>query len=335
MLDWMAQPLVAGIYGASPDALSLRATFPQFLELERTYGSVIFGLKKRRGAAQAASGARYSLFVTPRRGVQVLVDAIVKKLGSNRIRLNTKVVSITRSSPPTVSGGGSMDPRPGAAGDDGFQQTWQVVLATGEVLTADAVCLALPSHAAGDLLFRADAELSEELASIDYAPAATINMAFRSEDLKRTLEGVGFVIPQKENRLILGCTLADHKFEGRAPAGHTLLRAFIGGVQGTEWTDYDDRKLIGLVLEELRGWLGIVGEPLFTDLKRYPRALPQYRVGHLQKILRIEERTLRHPGLSLAGNWSYGIGIPDCIASGERAAGQLISYLERPAPAFS
>jgi oxygen-dependent protoporphyrinogen oxidase len=228
-----------------------------------------------------------------------------------------------------------MDSPPETGGNDDSRCAWQVRLATGGTLSADAVCLALPSYAAGALVRSLDPDLAGDLASIAYAPAATVNFALRESDVRRPLNGVGFVVPHKENKLVLGCTFAGNKFEGRAPDGYILLRAFLGGVENRSWTQEDDRPLTDQVFAELKGWLGITGEPLFTHIERYAQALPQYAVGHLQRIMRIEERALRHKGLSLAGNWSYGIGIPDCIDSGERAAGQIISYLERPAPVAS
>jgi oxygen-dependent protoporphyrinogen oxidase len=315
MLDWMAQPLIAGIYGASPEALSLRATFPQFLDMERTYGSIVLGLKMRKGGVRAASGARYGLFVTLRGGMQTLADTIKSKLGSVVVRIDTKVVSIAKSS------------------GDAIRNSWQVRLANGEVLTADAVCLALPSYAAAQLLRGLDTDLASDLAGIAYAPAATLNVALRNPDVRRPMNGVGFVVPHKEKRLVLGCTIAQHKFAGRAPEGFTLLRAFLGGVQGSNWTGLSDADLTENVWKDLQGWLGLAGRPLFTQLQRYSQALPQYNVGHLQRILRVEERALRYSGLALAGNWQYGIGIPDCIESGERAADAVVTYLERPAPA--
>jgi len=267
--------------------------------------------------------------------MQMLVDTLKSKLGPDIVRTNTKIVSISKSSFPAVSGGESMGPLPVAAGDDVLHNTWQIHLANGEILTANAVCLALPSHAVADLLRTLDPELAQHLVSIDYAPAATVNIAFRQSDLQRPLNGIGFVIPHKEHKLVLGCTIANHKFENRAPEGHTLLRAFIGGVQGTEWIGQDDQTLTERVLGELREWLGITGQPLFTQLMRYRHALPQYSIGHLQNILWMEERALRYRGLTLAGNWSYGIGIPDCIQAGERAADQIMAQIERRAPAFS
>lgn len=155
-------------------------------------------------------------------------------------------------------------------------------------------------------------------------------MAFREMDVKRRLDGVGFVVPDKENRLILGCTLAHNKFEGRVPKGFLLFRAFLGGVQSASWLYEKDELMTSRVLAELKSWFGITGNPLFTQLDRYERALPQFKVGHLQRIIRIEERMFRHKGLALAGNWQYGVGIPDCIESGERAADSLLKGVPRP-----
>jgi len=308
MLDWMAQPLIAGIYGANPEALSLRATFPQFLDMERTYGSVIFGLKKRGGSTSSASGARYNLFVTLRDGMQKLTDTLAAKLGTSVVTSGARVKDIRHA--------------------DGF---WQVVKASGEILTADAVCVALPSYAAAELFQNLDPDLAGELAAIAYAPAATINFAFREMDVKRPLNGIGFVVPRKENRLVLGCTFIHHKFEGRAPKGFMLIRVFLGGVQNTDWMKESDEVVTQNVFAELKDWLQVTGNPMFTQLERYPRALPQYSVGHLTRILRVEERLFRHKGLALAGNWQYGVGIPDCIESGERAADALAAHLSRVA----
>ena len=219
------------------------------------------------------------------------------------------------------------------SGGDDKRRLWQVRLATGETLIADAVCLALPSYAAAELLRGLDPDLASDLAGIAYAPAATLNVALRDGDVHRPMNGVGFVVPHKEKRLVLGCTVVQHKFAGRAPEGFTLLRAFLGGVQGSDWMGQKDAVLTEQVWKELQGWMDIAGRPLFTQLQRYPQALPQYNVGHLQRILRAEERALRYAGLTLAGNWQYGIGIPDCIESGERAAEQTATYLERPEPA--
>ncbi len=336
LLDWMAQPLVAGIYGANPEHLSLRATFPKFLELERTYGSVVFGLKKQlsvrratsdvgRGTSDAvssASGARYSLFVTLRRGVQSLVDTLASKIGSTLIRTQTRVKEVR---PP------SLTPSPSRGEGAGGGGHWQVVKASGEVLVADAVCIALPSYAAAELTRTFDPDLTADLSAIDYAPAATVNFAFREMDVKRPLDGVGFVVPQKENRLILGCTFAQNKFEDRAPKGFILIRAFLGGENGPAWFHENDEALTNKVFAELKEWLGITGKPMFTQLARYERALPQYAMGHLERVLRMEERLFRHKGLALAGNYQYGVGIPDCIESGERAADQLLESLSRAA----
>lgn len=304
LLDYLAQPLVSGIYGADPERLSLRATFPQFLDMEAEYGSILFGLKKLRGDLSQASGARYGLFLTLKRGMGRLAETLLQKLDPATVQCGARVQSIRRE-------GGA----------------WQVLKADGSTLSADAVCLALPSDACAALLQREDSSLAQELNAITYTPAATLNLAFRSLDVKRPLNGIGFVIPQKEHRSILGCTFVQQKFEGRAPTGFMLLRVFLGGPGNPSWQTERDDALVDQTLKELSGWLGISGKPLFYHLERYAQALPQYDVGHLHRILRIEERLLGHPGLALAGNWLRGVGIPDCIASGEDAADGIMRKL--------
>jgi len=307
MLDWFAQPLVAGIYGANPEELSLKATFPRFHDMEEKYGSVILGLqksasKKAQSAVSSASGPRYSLFMSLRGGLQQLTDALRQSIGSNNIRSNSPVASLEKN-----------------------EAGWTVKLAGGDVLSADRVILALPAPAAAALLEPIDRELAGDLAAIRYSPAATLNLAFREMDLAPLPKGIGFVVPARENKMVLGCTFVHHKFEGRVPKGFALLRVFIGGAARQEWLNESEESLTKKALAELGAWVGLKGKPLFSQLARYPQALPQYALGHLERVLRIEERALYHKGLALAGNWGRGVGIPDCIASGQKAAATPLS----------
>jgi oxygen-dependent protoporphyrinogen oxidase len=317
MLDWLAQPLISGIYGADPNALSLRATFPQFQEMEAKYGSILLGLKKRASSNSPtmgeeishASGARFSLFVTLRRGLEMFTRELEKRLGASVIQRQTSVKAIVREG-----------------------ESWQVVKANGERLLADAVVVALPSYDAAPLVKTLDPELAEELTTLTlYGPAATINYAFREMDVTHPFDGVGFVVPTKEGKMLCGCTFGHRKFEGRAPKGFVLLRAFLGGDSGAPWLQEKDERLTQRVLEELHQILGFHAKPLFTIFERYEQALPQYTIGHLNRVVAIEEQLLRWKGLALAGNWQYGVGIPDCIESAGRAAQSLISYLEHRA----
>jgi protoporphyrinogen/coproporphyrinogen III oxidase len=312
MLDWLAQPLLGGIYGADPERLSLRATFPQFQEMEEKYGSILLGLKKRDLATKKASGARYSLFVSMKRGLQTLTGELEKRLGPTVVRRNAKVSRLTPTPLPEGEGGR----RPGEA--------WNIHLANGEVLSADSVVSALPSYTIAELVRPFDQDLATDLDGIAYAPAVTINFAFRQMDVGKTFPGIGFVVPHKEGKAVMGCTNVQNKFDGRVPKGFVLLRAFIGGVLGSHWTDRDDEALTKQALKELHEMLEFSAKPLFGLVSRYTHALPQYEVGHVERILRIQERVLRWKGLTLAGNWQHGVGIPDCIESAERAVQSVL-----------
>ncbi len=305
-LDWLAQPLLAGIYAADPETLSLQATFPRFLEMEERYGSVLVGLKKRDKAIQKASGARYSMFSSLKHGMQSLTDRLAAAIPSSCVHRSTTVTGLKR--------------RP--------QGGWDLQLVKGQGLEMDAVCLALPAYSAGALLYMEDASFGELLKTIPYAGSATLNFAFRAGAIQHSLEGFGFVSPHLEKQTALACTFVHRKFPGRVPRGHVLLRAFAGGALQPDVLKLNDDELAKRVLSDLQMILGITQAPLFATLQRWPRAMPQYTVGHLQRILHIEEMLLGLPGLALAGNWLRGVGIPDCIESGERAAEALLNSVQ-------
>ncbi len=321
-LERMAQPMVGGIYTADPEQLSLRATMPRFLEMEREHGSLIRALRKQNKRAidkrdSNTSGARYSLFLSFDRGMQVLTDKLEQTiagfngggLGQTSIRVNTRVESITPA--PSVSGGASS---PG----------WLVKTAAGETFVADAVCLALPAHVSSRLLGELDPQLAAELAAISYASSATINLAYQRADIPHPLDGFGFVVPFIERRSLIACTFSSVKFAGRAPQGQALLRAFVGGALQPEIFDLSEAELLERVRADLRDLLGIERAPLFAEVAKWARSMPQYHVGHAERAKRIAERVAALPGLFLAGNAYSGPGISDCIRSGE-AAGDLIA----------
>ncbi|HYP00681.1 MAG TPA: protoporphyrinogen oxidase, partial [Pyrinomonadaceae bacterium] len=319
-LERMAQPMVGGIYTADPEHLSLRATMPRFLEMERADGSIIRAMwRARRRAAndetRSTSGARYSLFLSFDGGMQTLTDRLAAALPSEVIRLNTRVEAFefdgqTRRWKLRVSGNDAAHAG-GARGKD-------------EIIAADAVCLALPAYASARLLAPVDAELAAELDAIPYASTATVNLAFRRADIPHPLDGFGFVVPFVERRKIIACTFSSVKFAHRAPAGHALLRAFVGGALQPEMYALDEGQMIDAVREDLRALLGIERAPLFAHVERWPRSMAQYHLGHLARVARIRERLRRFPTLQLAGNAYGGAGIPDCIRSGHAAAKEIM-----------
>jgi oxygen-dependent protoporphyrinogen oxidase len=173
-----------------------------------------------------------------------------------------------------------------------------------------------------------DSQLATKLRSIRYASTATVNLAYRLEDIPGNLEGFGFVVPAIEKREILACTFSHMKFSGRAPRDHALLRAFMGGALQPKAFEYEDHEMIRIVRQNLRELLGIEKAPLFALVERHAQAMAQYRVGHLDLVAEIEALANQHPTLQLAGNGFTGIGIPDCIRRGEECAGRILQALQ-------
>ena len=304
-LERVAQPLVAGIYTADPDELSLAATMPRFLELERRERSVILALWRaaRRAPAEAAgaSGARWSLFVTLAGGMEELVRALVDRLPAGALRLGERVTEVLP--------------------EDGG---WCVVTAAGARLAADAVVLSCESHHAARLLRYTDPGLAHLLETIGYASSATVTLGFPRAAVAHALDGFGFVVPRAEGRPIIAGTFSSVKYPGRAPEGFALVRVFLGGALDEAIVDRGDDELVAIARAQLGELLGARGEPLFSRVARYSRAMPQYHVGHLARVEAIEGALRRHPGLELAGGAYRGVGIADCVRSGEEAADRLL-----------
>lgn len=304
----IAQPMIGGIY-ADGKELSLKATMPQFLEMEKKHGSIIKALvarkKESQGGASGTSGARYSLFLSFKDGMQTLTDTLAKRLPDDCIQLGTKVSSLDYRS---------------------AEEKWDVHLANGEKMKSDLVCVALPAHRAAGLVKTAAPVLSESLASIPYASSAIVNLAFRRADIEHPLNGMGFVVPTIEGRSIIGCTFSSVKLEGRAPADYALLRAYVGGAgsRGAAYFNLSESEIVESVLTELHGLLGLKSDPQFSLVYKHPNAMAQYHLGHLDLVADIEARARKLPGFALAGNAYHGIGIPDCINSGEKAASRLL-----------
>jgi oxygen-dependent protoporphyrinogen oxidase len=210
--------------------------------------------------------------------------------------------------------------------DESINQ-WSIELQSGELFKADAVCLAVPSYVTASLLTDSDAELAAELNAIPYESTATINLAYKRSDITHALDGFGFVVPFVEKRSLIACTFSSVKFAGRAPEGRVLLRAFVGGALQPELFDLDNDELTRRVQKDLNELLGIKGEPLFIQFSRWARSMPQYRVGHLEGVTRINERLSRLSSITVAGNAYSGPGIPDCIRSGQEAAESLFGSM--------
>ncbi|MGE0760636.1 MAG: protoporphyrinogen oxidase [Pirellulaceae bacterium] len=303
----LVQPLIGGIYTADPTKLSMQAALPQFIEMERKHGSLIRAIRStKRGAGapvEKSAGARYGLFVTPRHGMESFLQAIARRLPDGIVHLGTPVESIHRCA-------------------DG---RWDVAAPrlpnSGPF---DAVLLATPAHHSARLLQETSPELAQELAGIPYATAAVVVVGVRREQLRHPLNGFGVVVPLTENRRVLAISLSSVKFAGRAPEGSVLMRIFVGGACQEHLAELPEPELEQLALGELRDLLGLTGTPQLVRIVRWRRAMPQYHVGHLDRMRRIERLLEGFPTLALAGNAYRGVGIPFCIRGGESAAEKLV-----------
>ena len=307
----IAQPMIGGIYTADGKDLSLKATMPQFLDMEKKHGSIIKALVERKkesqGGASGTSGPRYSMFLSFKDGMQTLTDTLADRLPDDCIQLGAKVDSLNYESE---------------------REKWPVQLANGEQLEGDLVCVALPAHRAAGLVKTVAPSLSESLASIPYASSAIVNLAFPRADIEHPLNGMGFVVPAIEERSIIGCTFSSVKLAGRAPEDYVLLRAYVGGAgsSGEAYFNRSESEIIESVIRELHELLELKGDPQFALVYKHPNAMAQYHLGHLDLVAEIEAQTRKLPGFALAGNAYRGIGIPDCINSGEQAASLLLEH---------
>jgi len=298
-LERVAQPLVAGIYTADPDDLSLTATMPRFTELERRERSIILGLWRasRRAPQAGTSGARFGLFVTLKEGMEELVAVLATRIQSDAVLLKHRVAGVERRG-----------------------NRWRVTTVEGADLDAERVVVATESHAAARMLRYVDPTLATLLAEIPYASSATVTLGYRRAEVPHPLDGFGFVVPRAEGRALLACTFSSVKYPGRAPEGDVLLRAFVGGALNEAVLERDDATLVMRARDELRQAMGIRAAPVLTRVFRWPKAMPQYHVGHLARVDTIERLVRALPGLDLAGGAYRGVGISDCVRSGEGAA---------------
>jgi oxygen-dependent protoporphyrinogen oxidase len=275
--------------------------------MEQRHGGLIRGVlggrSRENGSAGPEGGARYSLFVAPDEGLAALIEAIAQRLPAETIRLNSPV-ELLRALP-----------------DGG----WQLVLPGGETAQHQSVILATPAPIAARLLAEASPGLSASLRTIPYAGTVIALVGFRREQIAHPLDGFGFVVPELEQRQILSVSFASQKYAGRAPAGKVLLRVFLGGSSRPEMLDKPDEQIRSIVLGELAELLGAQGEPELFRIQRWPATMPQYHLGHLDRVAEIERVAAELPGLELAGNAYRGVGIPFCIRSGEQAAERAVA----------
>ena len=323
-LDRLAEPLVGGVHASEPSQMSLAATFPNFLEMEQEFGSLIRGFLDQRKKREEMKrkyppkpGAKpWAFFNTFRRGMQDLPNGMADAVGRERIITGIAATIIERSA-------------------DG----WRVTLENGDIIEGDALIIATEAWTATRLVRDVDESIAGLLGEIPCSSSATVSMAFRSEDCPFDVKWFGILSPVVEDRPLLAVTLSSSKWPDRAPEGRVLLRGFIGGPQNQHLLDAPDEELVETIRQQLVELLKVRPEatPIFTRVFRWNGGMPQYTIGHLDRVDEIERKTGEISGFGLAGGAFRGVGIPNCIESGERAVDKVlgdlgVTYVEETAP---
>jgi oxygen-dependent protoporphyrinogen oxidase len=297
-VDYLAEPLLAGIHAGDVERLSTRALFPRLLEVERTHGSVIRGFRALR-VTPSAQGA----FLSFPNGLTELVDSLAAALAPGTIQVDQRALELRRA--------------------NGFS-----IEVPGAVVQARAVIVAVPAYAAAALLRGVDTTLAGLCDTIPYASTATVAFGYRRDQVDHPLQGSGFVVPRVERRPLLAATWVTSKWPGRAPDGHVLLRAFLGGGRDPHRLDRSDAELRDSARDELADILRITGDPVFEPrVYRWTRQSPQHEVGHLERVTAIERHLAAVPGLFVAGSGFRAIGIPDCIQDGRTQAARAAEFV--------
>ncbi len=313
--EHLVQPLVAGIYAADARRLSMQAALGRFVQMERRYGSLGAAWwhsrtgPSRSRANGSGSGARYGLFVAPRQGMEQLVHRLAEQLPQDAIHRQSPVAEVKRCG-----------------------KGWRVLCQTGNQASptateVDALVLAVPAHRAAGLLRHHDAELAGLLDRIPYGSAAVVCFAVRLEQLPEPPRGFGFVVPEVEQRQVLAVSFSSVKFPHRAPPGGLLVRVFIGGERLQPLLEHSDERLQQIAWDEVSQLCGWSAKPLWHRVFRWPRAMAQYHVGHLELVRQIRHRLKAQPRLALVGNAYDGVGVPFCIRGAQQAAAQLAQEL--------
>ncbi|HEY7402619.1 MAG TPA: protoporphyrinogen oxidase [Candidatus Angelobacter sp.] len=302
MVDRVAEPLLAGVYGGNSEKLSVRAVLPRFAEMERQSGSLVRATLQAK--AQRPAGKPQPLFTSLKNGMQQMVDVLVSALPKTSLRLAQKNLQL----------------RP-------VNEDWQVE--SGSLQERfQAVLLAVPALAAAEILRQFHPGLIEGLRRIEYTSSVAVALAYENIELPA---GHGFLVPRSEERKIMACTFVHRKFPHRAPEGKQLLRCFFSSSRIPELLSYSDDDFATMARQELKDILGITAQPIFTRTFRWDRAMAQYETGHLERVAAMEKILTEMPGFHIIGNSFHGIGVPDCIKSARLAVEQITSSVSQPA----
>ncbi len=292
-VEYLAEPLLAGVYGGSPESLSVQSVLPRFVELEARYGSLSRGVLADR---RAESDPSRPLFRTLKAGLGSLIDTLALAI-EDRVRvIHAEVDAVERCA-------------------CGYR-----LRVGGDWISTARVALACESHVSARLAAGIDPELAEQLAAIPHTSSTVIALGFEASSFRVPLQGFGFLVPRRERRLVAACTFVQTKFPFRAPEDRVLLRCFVNAA-----LQDDDATLVDSVLQELGDMIGLTSSPTFSRVFRWPLSMPQYTVGHSERMAAMKIRLRKYQGLSLTGNAYDGIGIPDCIRMGRQLADSIVN----------
>jgi oxygen-dependent protoporphyrinogen oxidase len=311
VLERIAEPLVGGIHASDPENMSLRSTFPRFLQMEQEHRSLILGMlarrKKMRQVVPSQNSVKRTYFISFIGGMAELTDTLVASLKKTNIQTGCGIVCVKQKKQ---------------------ESGYEIYFDQDKKMEVDAVVLATPAFVTADLVEELDETLAENLREISYASSITVSLAYERSKISHLLKGFGLIIPRIEHRKIMATTWSSLKWVNRAPEGYVLLRVFLGGAYHQEMIQLGDDALLELVRGELKELVGIDAEPLFGKIFRWARTMPQYTVGHLERITELENRFNNYPGIFITGAGYRGVGVPDCIHNAELTADRVMEFLK-------
>jgi oxygen-dependent protoporphyrinogen oxidase len=324
-VEYLAEPLLAGIHAGDVDRLSMRALFPRFVEAERARGSLLRTFRRAAGAAAGQDDTvrpglppHEGAFLSLPGGLTEMTCALVAALPPGSIRLGARVCRVSALA---ESAGAAVAARAAA---------FRIEAGAGGPIEASALVLATPAYVTAQLVRAIDADLARLCSEISYASTATIALAFDRAAVRHPLNGSGFVVPRSEGTGILAASWLSSKWPDRAPEGRVLLRAFVGGARDPHGLERSDSGLVDLAMGALRPVLGIEGNPLLTRVYRWESANAQHEVGHLDRLAAIDRSLTAQPGLFFTGSGFRAVGIPACVADGRATARKVAEWLSAP-----
>lgn len=306
-LNKIAEPLVAGVHAGDPETMSVKSSFPRFIEMEKKYRSLILGMLKMRRELRKKYGNQQekSMFMTFVSGLSELIEKLENLVGRDSIMLNREIKNIYKK-----------------------YKGFNVMFGDGKEEYFDSVILAVPSYVSADIVRNTSPGLSNLLQKIPFISTATVTFVYKLDNFNHPLDGYGFVIPSAEKRKIMAVTWTSSKFKYRVPDGFVMLRCFAGGAKNQEMVELKDNELVKIVKHELFEIMGIKSEPYMIKIYRWQKAMPQYILGHDDNLQKIEQKLTELPGLFLTGSSYRGIGISDCIKNATETAQKVVEFIK-------